>query len=118
MCCPAVADLRDEIHFVDTEIGRVKESYNTMTDSMHGVYAGIVDAELKLNPNMSYSSEWWNEFRGFRFGHRWNSRHTWPGLMGNVYDTCNSSSPHPFCQADIGEPWTANFRNFPLILNV
>eukprot|EP00892_Ulva_mutabilis_P004823 jgi/Ulvmu1/2712/UM014_0168.1 len=115
------SDLRDEIHFIDTEIGRVKESYNTMTDSMHGVYAGIVDAELKRNPSvngqMSYSSEWWDEFRGFRFGFRWNSRHTWPGLSDNVYHTCDSTSPHAYCQAEADASWTINFRNFPLIMN-
>lgn len=116
----AGSDLRDEIHFVEMEVGRVKESYNTMTDSMHGVYAGIVDAELIHNPNMTYWNEWWNEFRGFRAGHRWTARHTWPGLVGNVYNTCDSSSPHPFCNPteEDGIAWRANFRNFPLIMNV
>lgn len=85
---------------------------------MHGVYAGIVDAELKLNPSMHYWNEWWNEFRGFRFGGRWNSRHTWPGLIGNVYSTCDASSPHQFCSAQDDSTWRENFRNFPLIMNV
>lgn len=89
-----------------------------MTDSMHGVYAGIVDAELNLNPTMQYWNEWWNEFRGFRFGLRWNSRHTWPGLITNVYDTCSDSSPHPFCSGPSNSSWRSNFKNYPLIMNV
>lgn len=112
------ADLRTEEHFIEQEVGRVKESYNPVTDSMAGVYAGIVDGELKRNPStdggvtLDNGFSFWDLYTSA--GLFWPSYKVWPTLVDNVYDTCTDASPHPYCKTAAGPEWTENFRNFPL----
>jgi hypothetical protein len=65
----AGADLRDEPHMRETEMGRIREGFNSLGDSMYGVFAGIVDAEKKRNPPangmVKYHGGWWDEYGMF-----------------------------------------------------
>jgi hypothetical protein len=109
----AGSDLRTEEHFIEQELGRVRESYNPVTDSMAGVYAGIVDGEKKRNPTLENGgSTWWDLYTNKLIF--WPSLHHWPTHPDNIYDTCNDASPHPYCKTAAGPEWVDNFRNFPL----
>ena len=100
-----------------TEVGRIKESFNPVTDSMAGVYAGIVDAEAKREGAFSREADsWWDSFASVK--PFFPSVHSWPQLLENLYDSCNDGSPHPFCKSAALTNWTANFRNLPLQMPV
>jgi hypothetical protein len=66
----AGADLRNELHMTKTELGRLREGFNSLGDSMYGVFAGIVDAEKKRNPPVNgmlrYFGEFWDTDIMFR----------------------------------------------------
>lgn len=110
----AGADLRDEPHMLEKELGRIRESYNSMGDSMYGVFAGIVDAEAKRNPSLKYDGSWWDTNKDFLISFEFQGNHAWPNSIDNVYDTCDDSSPHPYCKSTASSNWTENFRNLPL----
>jgi hypothetical protein len=99
---------------LEKELGRVRESYNSMGDSMYGVFAGIVDAEAKRNPDLKYDGSWWDTYKHFLVTFEFQGIHAWPNSIDNVYDTCDDSSPHPYCKSTASSNWTDNFRNFPL----
>jgi hypothetical protein len=65
----AGADLRNEPHMKKTEMGRLREGFNSLGDSMYGVFAGIVDAEKKRNPPVNgilkYDGGWWDTYGMF-----------------------------------------------------
>ena len=44
----------------ETEMGRLREGFNSLSDSLYGVFAGIVDAEKKRNPTLRYDGGWWD----------------------------------------------------------
>ena len=63
--CSAGADLRNEPHMKETEMGRLREGFNSLGDSLYGVFAGIVDAEKKRNPSLRYDGGWWDTYGMF-----------------------------------------------------
>ena len=62
---PVGADLRNEPHMKETEMGRLREGFNSLGDSLYGVFAGIVDAEKKRNPSLRYDGGWWDTYGMF-----------------------------------------------------
>lgn len=59
------SDLRNEPHMKETEMGRLREGFNSLSDSLYGVFAGIVDAEKKRNPTLRYDGGWWDTYGMF-----------------------------------------------------
>jgi hypothetical protein len=100
------------------EPGRVRESYNSRTDSMFGVVAGIVDAEKKRNPSLLEDGGWWDTASLWLMNKQFLGQHSWAHYAGNVHATCTDASPHPFCKSTAPAAWADNFRNLPLQLPV
>ena len=49
----------------ETEMGRLREGFNSLGDSLYGVFAGIVDGEKKRNPSLRYDGGWWDTYGMF-----------------------------------------------------
>jgi hypothetical protein len=112
------AELSDELHFLEEEPGRVRESYNARLESMAGVYAGIVEAESRSKTEFVYDGSWWDNWEGWKLNPWYLGKHSLPNLADNLYRNCNDLSPHPFCLSTADDRWTKNFRNMPLQMQV